>query len=214
MNPPFTESEFFGVIAAYNDAVWPSQPILAVLALAALVLAFRATVVESRAVTTILGLLWVWMGVVYHLSYFTAINPAAWLFGGLFVLQGLGFFYLAVRAGPLRYRPRWDAFGLLGGALVAYALVLYPMLGSALGPPYPAQPTFGLPCPTTIFTFGLLLWGRDRVPPAILVVPVIWSLVGGSAAWLFGVVEDYPLFVAGLVGGGAVLVKNRIRLPA
>lgn len=213
MAPPFSEAEFFQVVAAYNAGIWPTQLVLAFLALLGVVLAFRATVVEDRAVTTFLGLLWVWMGVGYHWTYFTGINPAAWLFGALFVVQGLAFLYLAVRVEPLRYLPEWDAFGLLGAALMAYGLVFYPLLGSALGRAYPAQPTFGLPCPTTIFTVGLLLWARPRIPPAILIVPVAWSLVGESAAWLFGVVEDIPLLAAGLVGGAAVLIKNRRGLP-
>lgn len=48
-----------------------------------------------------------------------------------------------------------------------------PSLGVAIGHTYPAQPTFGLPCPTTIFTFGLLLWVRPPVPWSLLVIPVL-----------------------------------------
>lgn len=39
------------------------------------------------------------------------------------------------------------------------------------------------------------------VPRPLLVVPVAWSVIGGSAAILLAVPEDIGL-VAGLVGGG------------
>lgn len=213
MELPFTQAEFFRVVAEYNLAVWPAQPALAVLALVATVLTFRSTRWADRAVTSILALLWLWMGVAYHWAFFTGINRAAWLFGALFVLQGASFLYLALRAEPLRYRPRWDGFGLMGAAFLAYGLVLYPMIGAALGHGWPDQPTFGLPCPTTIFTLGILLWARPRVPPALLAIPVAWSLVGTSAAWLLGVEEDYALAVAGILGGVLILARNRRPSP-
>ena len=34
---------------------------------------------------------WLWAGLVYHAWFFTAINPAAWLFAALFVAQGVLF---------------------------------------------------------------------------------------------------------------------------
>ena len=46
---------------------------------------------------------------------------------------------------------------------------------------YPGAPTFGItPCPVTLFTFGLLLLATTPVPWLLLVIPVAWSLVGGS----------------------------------
>jgi hypothetical protein len=54
---------------------------------------------------------------------------------------------------------------------VVFALVLYPVIGYTFGHIYPSSPTFGLPCPTTIFTFGIFLWSDKRLPVAILVIP-------------------------------------------
>jgi hypothetical protein len=48
----------------------------------------------------------------------------------------------------------------------------------------------------TIFTFGLLLIAR-RPPWPLLIVPVLWSLVGGSAAFLLRVPQDWLLLVTG-----------------
>ena len=86
---------------------------------------------------------------------------------------------------------------MLGGMVIIYALVLYPLLGWLSGHIYPRNPTFGAPCPVTIFTLGLLLWAR---PPAwIIGIPVGWALVATSASWFFGVLEDLALIPAAAV---------------
>ena len=68
-----------------------------------------------------------------------------------------------------------------------------------MGHAYPASPTFGVPCPTVMLTIGLLLTAPARLPWQIVVVPIVWSFLGGSAALLLGVATDYVLLVAGVV---------------
>ena len=211
MGTPFSAEEFFAVFVAYNTAVWPLQLGLLALALGAVVVAFRGSERAGRAVCAILAFLWIWMGVAYHWLFFADINPAARLFAGIFVVEGGMLGWLAIRATSLRFRPALDVCGLAGGLLITYSLVLYPLLGAVVGHRYPAQPTFGLPCPTTIFTMGLLLWARPTVPWAVLVVPVLWSVVGTTAVALFGVIEDAMLPVAGVVGGALVVLRDRRR---
>ena len=61
-------------------------------------------------------------------------------------------------------------------------------------------PAFGVtPCPVTIFTFGVLLLATRRVPVVLLVVPLLWSLIGGSAAFLLDIPQDWLLLVSGVV---------------
>lgn len=205
MQAPFTTEQFLEVILRYNEAVWPMQIVLYILA-GVLIWHAARQAGRDRWATLILAILWVWMGVAYHWLFFTAINPAAWVFGGLFVLQGL-LFVVADRALAFRFEP--DAYGWVGALFMIYALVLYPILGVVAGHGYPDGPTFGLPCPTTIVTFGALLWATRRVPAWLLAIPAVWSLIGASAAVQFGIREDYGLLVAGVVGTIMVLVKNR-----
>lgn len=77
----------------------------------------------------------------------------------------------------------------------------------AAGHRYPVTPTFGLPCPTTILTIGLLAWTGFRTSPALWIVPLLWTMVGGSAATLLGMHEDLALPVAGVVGAGVLLAR-------
>ncbi|WP_230532404.1 DUF6064 family protein [Microvirga roseola] len=89
--------------------------------------------------------------------------------------------------------------GAAGLALIVYAEVLYPLLGVWFGHAHPNLPMFGvIPCPVTIFTFGCLLLTTKPGPWWMLVIPVLWSLVGGSAAFLLGVPQDWALLVSGL----------------
>ena len=96
---------------------------------------------------------------------------------------------------------------------VLFALLVYPLLGWAMGHRYPEVPTFGLPCPTTIFTIGTLLFARGAVPRSLLVVPVLWSAVGSSAAFTLGVYQDLGLLVAGVVAVMAMTPVMTSRRP-
>jgi hypothetical protein len=69
-------------------------------------------------------------------------------------------------------------------------------------------PTFGVPCPTTILTIGFLLAADSPVPRLVTVVPILWALVGGSAALLFDVRADLMLWVAGLALIGDVVRRG------
>jgi hypothetical protein len=87
----------------------------------------------------------------------------------------------------------------IGWALIAYAGIAYPLIGLAAGHRYADLPQFGdTPCPVTLFTFGMLLLMRKPVPWSVLVIPVIWSLIGGSAAILLNVPQDWVLLVSGI----------------
>ena len=135
--------------------------------------------------------------------------PPHTVFAALFVVQGIVLAFSGLIRNSLSFEFRSDAYGIAGGVLLLYALIVYPILGYLQGHGYPQSPTFGLPCPTTIFTFALLLWADKRVPVYVLVVPFLWSLLGSSAALSLGILEDIGLLVAGLCGTVLVIVRNR-----
>lgn len=213
MNLPFTVEQFLSVFERYNRAIGPAPLLAYALGIAALVLACRGGPRSGRAVLGILALFWVFNGAGYHLAFFRQVNAAASVFGALFILQGASFAHAATRSEPLRFRLRAGPRGVLALALAAYALVAYPLLGAAAGHAYPRSPVFGVaPCPTTIFTFALLLLAEGVVPARLLVLPFLWSLVGVFAAAQLGIREDYGLAVAG-IAGTAVLVGAFRRRP-
>ncbi|MGE3272703.1 MAG: DUF6064 family protein [Chloroflexota bacterium] len=208
MNLPFTASQFLAVFAQYNHAIWPAQIVAYGLGLLAVGLAYRPSRRASQLISAILAGFWLWMGLIYHLGFFREINPAAILFGGLFVVQGLVWLWVGVVQAHMSFRAEWDGCSVVGGLFILYAMLMYPVIGMLLGHGYPQAPIFGVaPCPTTIFTFGLLLWTRSPVPKFVLVIPLLWSLIGAMAAVTLGIQEDIGLLIAGVVGT-ALLVRG------
>ncbi len=196
---PFGPQEFFGVFADYNTSVWPAQIFLYALAVAMVAMALRGKSRGTPWIPVGLALLWIWTGVAYHLWKFTAINGPAWVFGALFVIEGVLFVTLGTSGSRLEIGKPTGWKGWIGGILVAYSLVVYPLLGLSGHPPEEV-PVLGVPCPTTIFTFGLLFWAARPIPPRLLVIPLLWTLIGSSAFFLFGVVQDVGLLAAGVLG--------------
>ena len=201
MQLPFTPEAFFEVFRLYNAAVFPWQLVLYALAFMVIPLVAVQEQLKSlaaaRAIGLVLVVLWAWMGGVYHIRFFTQINPAAWLFGMLFILQAVLFLVLLVWRSPSRFLHVSRARQALGALMMLFGLLLYPLLNGWLGHGYFESPTFGTPCPTTIFTLGLLFAARN-VHWSLWIVPIAWSFVGGSAAFLLAVPQDYALLVSGL----------------
>jgi hypothetical protein len=211
---PFTREQFLGVFADYNTAVWPVQIVAYLLGLAVVVAILRPSLPGHRFVAGALAAMWVWTGVGYHGLFFALINPAALAFGALFVVQGILFGIAGVARRRLVFGHPGGFASVLGWMLVAYAALLYPLLGQSSGHVYPAQPMFGItPCPVTLFTFGVLLLTLAPVPRWLLIIPAAWSLVGGSAAFMLGVPQDWPLFFSGLTIA-LLILRDRRRVGA
>ncbi|MBK8982667.1 MAG: hypothetical protein IPM38_10190 [Ignavibacteria bacterium] len=210
MKTPFTADQFLEIFKNYNQGVFPMQIVFYMLSIIVIYLTFRPTAKSDKIISGLLAFFWLWMGVVYHHLYFTEINNAAYLFGVVFILQSILFLTFGVFRSKLSFAFRSDVYGITGIILILFALIIYPVLGYSFGHVYPYSPTFGLPCPTTIFTFGLLLLSDRKCPLTILVIPFVWSIVGFTAAFNFGIVEDIGLLVSGLLTIIMVLMRNRM----
>jgi hypothetical protein len=209
MQLPFSVDQFFSVFRQYNQAVWPAQFLLVLLAVAALVaIALRRTW-SGMAVAWILALLWAWVGVAYHLAWFTSINPLAYAFGIMSIAGAAIFVWLGIVRRDLHFIVATDVRTVTGLVLVVYALVVYPAWSTLAGHGYPELPTFGLPCPTTIFTIGVLALATGNGARVALVAPILWSLIGGPAAFLLDVPPDAGLLASGLIGLALALRQPR-----
>lgn len=205
---PFTEEQFLDVFKAYNESVFPAQIILYLIAGIIVFLIYKKPENASRWVTLLLGAMWTWTGATYHLLFFTDINKGAYLFGALFLIQGLLLFWAAYRKGlSFGYASRTLSFA--GWAFIVYAMILYPILGRLFGLDYPAIPTFGLPCPLVIFTFGVLLLTARSFSRWLLVIPSLWALIGSSAFLLFGIYQDIALLLSALVAWPLLIWRDR-----
>ena len=202
MQLPFTVEQFFGVFRMYNSAVWPAQVLLLLLAALALIFIALRRPWSGVAVSAILAVLWIWLGAAYHLAFFARINPVAYGFGALSIVGGLMFAWHGVIRRRLEFSFAKNLRAGIGIALLAFALLAYPIWATLAGHGYPELPTFGLPCPTTIFTIGVLALASGTSLRAVFTVPILWSLVGSQAAFLLDVKPDLGLLVAGVAAVG------------
>jgi hypothetical protein len=207
---PFTSEQFRWVFVDYNNSIWPAQIAAYLLGGVAVALLFRKAPEGDRVIAGILALMWLWTGVGYHGLSFSSINKAAYIFAVLFILQGCYLLYAGVYRRQIRFGLRPGLPTVIGGAFVAYAAIIYPVTGVAIGHAYPEMPMFGVtPCPVAIFTFGLFLLTVRPVPRWLFVIPFVWSLIGGSAAILLQVPQDWLLLVSGAITIALVVFRDR-----
>jgi uncharacterized protein DUF6064 len=207
---PFTPEQFLAVFVTYNNAIWPVQIAAYLLGIVAVALLFRRTRQGDRVIAGILVVMWLWTGFAYHGLWFSVINKAAYLFAALFIVQSCYFFYAGVYRSQIHFDLQADLATGVGAALIAYAAIVYPLIGVAIGHNYPELPMFGVtPCPVTIFTFGFLLLTARPVPRWLLLIPFLWSLIGGSAAILLRVPQDWLLLVSGCIAIALIVFRDR-----
>ena len=197
MDLPFTHDQFLDVFAAYNRAYWWAAALLWLWTLFVAFRWFRNPGGTNRSVAWLLVVHWAWSGAVYHLAYFRSVNPLALLFGLLFIFQAALFARLAHGDNQLEVSSATGFWRATGVILIGYGLV-YPAVGLAFGLNYPRMPTFGVPCPTVILTIGFLLGSNLRVARWLTVIPLVWTFIGGSAAFLLGIRADLVLALSGL----------------
>lgn len=207
MKIPFKTDEFLAIFEQYNTDVWPAQIIFYLLAFASLTVVFTGYAGRHKIISGIMAFFWIWMGAIYHILYFSSINSAAFLFGALFILQGFILGFAGLHKKRLEFTFRKDVSSVTGVIFVVYGLLIYPLLSIASGHIFPASPTFGLPCPTIIYTLGLLLLTTQRIPWFYIIIPVLWTFVGFSAALSLSMAEDYALGIAGITAVAMLYLK-------
>lgn len=207
---PFSREQFLAIFASYGQEVWPLQVLAYLLGIVAIASLAVRDDRRDRVVAGVLAVMWLMTGLGYHLLFFTEINKAAYFFAALFAAQGVAFGYLAIVRSNLRFGLPGGVSGVVGFAFVAYAAVLYPAIGLWAGYPYLAVPAFGItPCPVTLFTFGVLLLTTSRGPGWLLIIPGLWSVLGGTAAFLLSVPQDWLLLFGGGIAIGILHFRKR-----
>ncbi len=216
LDPPFTVEQFFVVFAEYNAAISPLQIVAYGLGGLAVIALWLRRPPASRLIFAVLAILWALNGIGYHFLFFAEINPIAKAFALFFLLQSILFAAAAWVPSDLRFEVRLKFRSTAGLLFIVYALLIYEILGYWAGHGLMAGPLFGVaPCPTTIFTIGMLLLARGKWVMWLSIIPILWSLVGLAAAAQLGVPEDLGLPIAALVLVIALVAERHgTRLPA
>lgn len=199
MKTPFTTEQFFEVFKNYNSGIFPTQIFLFFLGLLLFFLVTSKIKRKNNYIGVILGLLWIWTGLVYHIIYFTEINKVALVFGSMFILEGIFILIETFRKNCFEFTFKKGTDGYTGYFIMFFGLILYPLIGYLTEGDPKTVISLGLPCPSTIFTFGLFILSSSSLKKYLLIIPVLWSLIGLSAAINFGVYQDFMLIISAIV---------------
>ena len=211
MKTPFTPEQFFAVFEKYNMLVFPAQIFLILIGLLALVLLHTRKKTKHSLIGLITGIFWLWTGLVYHIGFFAAINPVARIFGIVFMVQGALIIMNAFMKGKFSFELQRSARSMIGELLIVYGLLIYPLISYLLSGNLQHVISVGLPCPTTIATFGIFMLAGPRFPKYLLIIPFLWALVGVSAAINLGVWQDLMILVAALLSSGYILFTRKAK---
>lgn len=209
MEIPFTPEQFFEIIEKYNLAIFPVQLIILVLGILSVIILHSKIKSKNKLIGGFLGVLWLWTGIAYHFAFFTEINKAAYLFGGLFVLQGLIFFIETFSRKKLEFEFNGKIMDYIAHFFILFGIVIYPALIYFLESSLVRTITLGLPCPSTILTFGFLILTNTKFSKYIMIIPALWTIVGTSAALIFGVYPDYFMPVSALIAMIYLTVRKK-----
>lgn len=211
MKMPFSTEQFFSIFEQYNHTIFPGQLFILALGILSIVLIHSQRTSKNILIGFILGLLWIWVGAVYHIGFFADINPVVRLFGAVFILQGLLLFYAAFK-NRLQFIFSNKSSDYIGYFFMLFGIIIYPLIGYLLLAEPSIIISLGLPCPTTIFTFGLFIMARNHFPKYLLIIPTLWAIVGLSAAFNFGVYQDLMLPVAALCALLIIVTDKKMSL--
>lgn len=209
METPFSTEQFISVFEKYNSALYPAQFIILVLGIIAIIFLHSNNTFKNFYISGFLGLLWLWIGVVYHFYFFAEINKVAYIFSGLFIIQGLIFYIEAISRVQIIFEFDGKVRNYIGYFFILFGLILYPIIGYNIEHDFSKVISLGLPCPTVILTFGFLMNTNKSLPIYVLIIPTIWALIGFTAVLNFGIYQDIMLLVSAIIAGIWLLMRKK-----
>lgn len=209
MKTPFTTEQFFSVFEKYNTAVIPFQLVIIIFGIFALLLVHTNHSLKNKLIGSFLGLLWIWVGLVYHIVFFTVINKLAFVFGTAFIVQGLVILINTFRKDQLTYSYYSQTKNYFGYLFILFSLIIYPLISYFIQGSFNRIIALGLLCPSTIFTFGCFMMTGDKFPKYLLIIPSIWAIIGVSAVIQFGVYQDFMMPITAII---ADIMLNKRKL--
>ena len=130
------------------------------------------------------------------------------MFGGFFILEGVLILINTFSKDKLTFDFSPQTKDYLGYFFILFGLIIYPLLSYFIQGSFNKTIALGLPCPSTIFTFGFFIMSSNKFPKYLLIIPSIWAIVGLFAAIQFGVYQDIMMPIAAIIAS-FILIKNK-----
>jgi len=208
MKTPITSEQFFSAFEKYNHSIFPIQIILFLLSICALILIGSKIKQKDKIVAGFLAILWLWMGIGYHIAFYSGINNFAYGYSLLFIFQGLFLSWEGVLLYNLKFVFKNTIQAWFGYFFIFCGLILYPLVEYLLQPGLSRTISVGLPSPTIILTFGFFLLCDKKFSKYLLIVPSLWAVIGISTALKLGIYQDFMLILTTIIAD-VMLLRNR-----
>ena len=208
MNVPFSTEQFLSIFEKYNFFVFPFQFLIFIAGLIVLLLIRSEGSRKNLLINYFMVFLWLWNGIIYHILFFSEINPAAYGFGALFIIQSVLFIHAGILKKNTGYEFSGGVNGFIGYFVMVFGLVVYPLLGYFILDDAGKVISLGLPCPSVIFTFGLFILSTGRFPKYLLIIPSIWAVIGFTAVMNFGIYQDVSLLLSAIIADVLLLRRK------
>ena len=203
----FSPRTYHRLFELYNAAIWPLQLLGIAMGLAILVLLTTQRRHRDRIVAGLLAMAWLWVAWAFLYDRYSQINWVAPWIAAAFVLQALLLIALGVM-GRIEFAPAGGKRFAVATALVAMAVIGYPLLAPLFGRPWTTAEVFGIaPDPTAIATLAALAMVGGAVRGLVVAIPLLVCALGALTQRAMGEPEAFVVAGAALVG--AALVSRR-----
>jgi len=210
----FSRETYLRLFALYHGDLWPAHILAGAFGIAMLRPVLIGRQAQIVAMFTVLAVMWAWVTYGFHLQRYATINWAAEGFAWAFAAQAGLLLLAAIWPGGLRPGAGWAR--ATGVAVFAFALIVLPLAGIALGRDWREAEFFALtPDPMALATLGALIAvsGAWRWPLAL--IPLGWAAVSTATLHAMGSAEAYVLAAATGVAALALIASAfAARAPA
>jgi hypothetical protein len=209
----FAPRTYYRLLQRHNSALWPAQILTLGAGFLILRLLRHPSSRQGRVISSLLGVLWAWIGWAFLWNRYASINWAATYAVPAFALEALGFVWFGGVQGRWSFRPSRNAAGFIGTSLFVLSLAIYPILAPLAGRPWQQAEIFGIaPDPTALGTLGLVLLAHEGARWPLLIVPMLWCLMSGAILFAMGSPEAWVQLPAPFIIGGVIAWSRRTEL--
>jgi hypothetical protein len=198
---------FWNHIAVYNEATWPVQTVMIVMAAYMTYRVFAKPGAKTDVwMKAFLAFAFAWNGIVFFLVF---VRSPISMFTGvpLFIIVSV-LFVVDIFAKETHFK--LPEGGWMRGFAIVWVLLaaLYPLVGWPLGHTWPKVLLPLFPCPLTVFAIALVAAAVPKTDKKVFIALLPWALMGlPKCLGALDCYEDCILF-ASSVYGLIVLIKN------
>lgn len=192
----------------HNEAWWPAHILALFVGAILMVAAVKPSPHRTRMAYVLLAMVWLFVAWAFFLNRYASINWAAVNVAAAFSVQALLFAALALRPELAPIASPGTAARRVGGTVLAFALLGYPLLPVLLGQSLAAGRMFAItPDPTVLATLAMLTFARGWCAVLASVIPITWSVITALTLWTLGSPEVSVAPVAVMACAVALCVR-------